>query len=144
MSASEPIPFTCPGCGANYKIVKVEPVVEAKDIEVKCTRCAFAFPPTDGHDHLKYFLVVKRCRTKKYFLTAKSKEPKVKLSARNQVKGTVLSVTKGATSSHVRIDIGHGTVLTSSITNEAVAELDIKKGDAAWAVVKASDVMIGK
>ena len=68
----------------------------------------------------------------------------MKLSARNQVKGTVLSVTKGATTSHVRIDIGQGTVLTSSITNEAVAELDIKKGDTAWAVVKASDVMIGK
>jgi molybdopterin-binding protein len=140
--SAEPIPFTCPGCGAKYKVVKIEPFVEAKDVKVKCTQCSFALPPIDTH--LKYFLVVKRSPTKKYFFTAKSKEPNVKLSARNQVKGTVLSVTKGATTSHVRIDIGQGTVLTSSITNEAVAELDIKKGDTAWAVVKASDVMIGK
>ena len=68
----------------------------------------------------------------------------MKLSARNQLKGKVVDVTKGATTSHVRIDIGQGVVITSSITNEAVAELDLKKGDEAWAVIKASDVMIGK
>lgn len=68
----------------------------------------------------------------------------MKLSARNQLKGKIIEVTKGATTSHVRIDIGQGVVITSSITNEAVAELDLKKGDEAWAVVKASDVMIGK
>ena len=51
---------------------------------------------------------------------------------------------KGATMSHVRIEIGSGVVVTSSITNEAVADLDLKPGDDAWAVIKASDVMIGK
>jgi molybdopterin-binding protein len=68
----------------------------------------------------------------------------MKLSARNQLKGKIVEVTKGATTSHVRIDIGEGVIITSSITNEAVADLGLKKGDAAWAVIKASDVMIGK
>jgi molybdopterin-binding protein len=66
-----------------------------------------------------------------------------KLSARNQLKGKILEVKKGATTSHVRIDIGDGIVITSSITNEAVADLNLKTGDEAWAVIKASDVMIG-
>ena len=66
-----------------------------------------------------------------------------KLSARNQLKGKILEVKKGATTSHVRIDIGNGILITSSITNEAVADLNLKTGDEAWAVIKASDVMIG-
>ena len=68
----------------------------------------------------------------------------MKLSARNQLKGKILDVTKGATTSHVRVDVGHGVTVTASITNEAVAELGLKQGDDAWAVIKASDVMIGK
>ena len=68
----------------------------------------------------------------------------MKLSARNQLKGKIVDVMKGATTSHARIDIGSGVIVTSSITNEAVADLDLKKGDDAWAVIKASDVMIGK
>jgi molybdopterin-binding protein len=68
----------------------------------------------------------------------------MKLSARNQLKGKIVSVNKGMTTAHVRIDIGGGAVITASITNESVDELDLKVGDEAWAVVKASDVMIGK
>ena len=68
----------------------------------------------------------------------------MKLSARNQLKGKVVDVTKGATTSHVRIDIGSGVIVTSSITNEAVADLALKNGDEVWAVIKASDVMVGK
>ncbi len=66
----------------------------------------------------------------------------MKLSARNQLKGTVKSVTKGQTTAHVEIDVG-GIVLTASITNEAVDALSLKVGQPAYAVVKASDVMIG-
>jgi molybdopterin-binding protein len=66
----------------------------------------------------------------------------MKLSARNQLKGTVKSVTKGQTTAHVEIDVG-GLVLTSSITNEAVEALGLKVGQTAYAVVKASDVLIG-
>ena len=68
----------------------------------------------------------------------------MKLSARNQIKGTVVSVVRGQTTGHVRIDVGQGIVITSSITNEAIDELDLKPGDAAIAVIKASDVMVAK
>jgi molybdopterin-binding protein len=68
----------------------------------------------------------------------------MRLSARNIIKGKVLEVTRGATTAHVRIDVGGGTVITSSITNEAVDALGLKVGDAAYAVIKASDVMVGK
>jgi molybdopterin-binding protein len=70
------------------------------------------------------------------------KEPTMRLSARNQIPGTVSKVTKGATTAHVSIDIGNGQTITSSITNEAVDELGIKVGGAVIAVVKASDVMV--
>ena len=66
----------------------------------------------------------------------------MRISARNQIKGTVVEVTKGATTSHVRVDIGNGQIMTSSITNEAVDELGIKAKSAVVVVVKASDVMI--
>ena len=46
----------------------------------------------------------------------------MKLSARNVLNGTVVDVTRGATTSHVRIDIGGGVIVTASITNEAVDE----------------------
>ena len=65
----------------------------------------------------------------------------MKLSARNQIHGTIVDITKGATTSHVRIDVG-GAVITASITNEAVDELKLKKGQKAHAVIKASDVMV--
>src|ERR1700730_3291790 len=68
----------------------------------------------------------------------------MKLSARNQLKGKIVAVTKGQTTAHVRIDIGGGVIVTSSITNEAVDDLALKVGDDALAVVKASDVMVGK
>jgi len=67
----------------------------------------------------------------------------VKLSARNKLHGTITEITKGATTSHVRIDIGGGATVTASITNEAVDELKLKKGEKAYAVIKASDVMVG-
>jgi molybdopterin-binding protein len=66
----------------------------------------------------------------------------MKLSARNKLKGTIVEVTKGQTTAHVRIDIGGGAIVTSSITNEAVDELRLAKGQTAYAVVKASDVMV--
>jgi molybdopterin-binding protein len=67
----------------------------------------------------------------------------MKISARNKLRGTLVEVTKGATTAHVRIDLGGGAVVTASITNEAVDELKLAKGQAAYAIVKASDVMIG-
>lgn len=66
----------------------------------------------------------------------------MKISARNQLKGKVVEVTKGATTAHVRIDLGNGTTVTASITNASVDELGLKVGVDAFAVVKASDVMV--
>ena len=65
----------------------------------------------------------------------------MKISARNQLKGTIVEIVKGATTAHVMLDIG-GAIVTSAITNAAVEELGLVVGQAAYAVVKASDVMI--
>jgi molybdopterin-binding protein len=66
----------------------------------------------------------------------------MKISARNQFKGKILEVKKGATTAHVRLEIAPGQVITSSITNEAVEELGLKAGGTAIAIIKASNVMI--
>jgi molybdopterin-binding protein len=65
----------------------------------------------------------------------------MKLSARNIIPGTVKGITKGATTSHVVIDVG-GKLITASITNEAVEDLKLTVGQKASAVIKASDVMV--
>jgi molybdopterin-binding protein len=66
----------------------------------------------------------------------------MKISARNVLKGKVVAVEKGQTTAHVRIDIGGGKIVTSSITNQAADELKLKAGQEASAVIKASDVMV--
>lgn len=66
----------------------------------------------------------------------------MRISARNQIKGKIVEVKKGATTAHVRIEVAAELTITSSITNEAVEELGLKVGDRASAVIKASDVMI--
>jgi molybdopterin-binding protein len=66
----------------------------------------------------------------------------MKISARNRLKGTITKVTKGATTSHVIIDIG-GVSVTASITNESVDEMGLAAGKPAYAVIKSSDVMVG-
>jgi molybdopterin-binding protein len=66
----------------------------------------------------------------------------MKISARNVLKGKITEVKKGQTTTHVLIDVGEG-LITSSITNEAADELKLEKGQSAYAVIKASDVMVG-
>ncbi|MDO9707245.1 TOBE domain-containing protein [Paracraurococcus lichenis] len=68
----------------------------------------------------------------------------MKLSARNQLPGTVEAVAPGATTAHVTIRLNGGGTVVASITNEAVAELGLAPGDSVHAVIKASDVMVGK
>jgi molybdopterin-binding protein len=65
----------------------------------------------------------------------------MKLSARNMLRGTIVEVHKGQTTAHVVLEIGSSRV-TSSITNEAVDDLKLRKGQSAYAVIKASDVMV--
>jgi len=66
----------------------------------------------------------------------------MKISARNRLKGKITEVKKGATTAHVKIDVG-GTVVTAAITNESADELKLAPGMTAYAVIKASDVMVG-
>ena len=68
----------------------------------------------------------------------------MKLSARNVLKGKIVNVQKGATTAHVRIELPGGAIVTSSITNEAVDELRLAVGEQAYAVIKASDVMVAR
>jgi molybdopterin-binding protein len=65
----------------------------------------------------------------------------MKISARNILKGKIVDIAKGATTAHVRIDVG-GTIITASITNESVDDLGLVKGMTASAVIKSSDVMV--
>ena len=66
----------------------------------------------------------------------------MKLSARNQLKGKIIEVKKGATTAHVRIDVG-GQIITASITNKSADELKLEKGKTAYAIIKATSVMVG-
>ncbi len=66
----------------------------------------------------------------------------MKISARNQLKGKIIEVKKGATTAHVRIDVG-GQIITASITNESADELKLEKGKTAYAIIKATSVMVG-
>ena len=65
------------------------------------------------------------------------------LSARNQFPGKIIGVEKGAVNSIVRISALGGNTISGTISNNAVAELDLKDGDDVLAVVKATSVMVG-
>ena len=67
----------------------------------------------------------------------------MKLSARNQFKGTVVSIEKGAVNGVVKIEVAPGIVITSSITNASIEELRLEEGVEAYAVIKASNVIVG-
>ena len=71
------------------------------------------------------------------------REPAMKLSARNVLKGRVASIDKGKVTAIVRVDIGGGNVVTSSITLAALEELKLKKGSDVHAIIKASEVLLG-
>ena len=66
----------------------------------------------------------------------------MKISARNILAGTVVSVTKGATTAHVVLEMAPGQRITASITNEAVDDLGLAVGKPAKAVIKSSDVLV--
>lgn len=68
----------------------------------------------------------------------------MKLSARNQIPGTITAIMPGAVNGTIKVDIGGGTIVTSSITNEAIDDLALAIGDEVTVIVKSSDVLIGK
>ena len=67
----------------------------------------------------------------------------MKLSARNQLSGTVVAIEKGAVNGIVKIEVAPGLVITSSITNASIEELGLIEGAKAVAVIKAASVMVG-
>jgi molybdopterin-binding protein len=67
----------------------------------------------------------------------------MKLSARNILKGTVKSIKKGPISSVVTIQVAPGIEIVSSITAESLGSLKLKKGQSAYAIIKASSVLVG-
>jgi molybdopterin-binding protein len=67
----------------------------------------------------------------------------MKISARNQLKGKVLSIKEGAVNGIVVLDIGGGNKITSTISLEAIKELGLKAGADAYAIIKATSVMVG-
>ena len=67
----------------------------------------------------------------------------MKISARNQFKGKVVEIKEGAVNGIVSIDIGGGNIITATISCAAVEELGLKVGSDAYAVIKATNVMVG-
>ncbi|WP_294621285.1 TOBE domain-containing protein [uncultured Roseovarius sp.] len=67
----------------------------------------------------------------------------MKISARNKLAGTVVGIEKGAVNATVQIDLGGGSIVSAMITNASVEDLGLEVGKTAYAIVKASDVMVG-
>ena len=67
----------------------------------------------------------------------------MKLSARNQLKGTILKVDEGLITSKITLDLGNGNIISAIISKDAIADLDLKTGDVAFAVIKSTEVIIG-
>ena len=67
----------------------------------------------------------------------------MKISARNIIPGKVASLKKGPVNSSVTLEIAPGIEIVSTITSESAANLKLKKGQKAYAIIKASSVIIG-
>jgi len=67
----------------------------------------------------------------------------MKLSARNQLKGKILKVEEGLITAKVTLDLGNGNIITAIISKDAIADLDLKPGKEAFAVIKSTEVIIG-
>ncbi|WP_456156019.1 TOBE domain-containing protein [Veillonella sp.] len=67
----------------------------------------------------------------------------MKLSARNQLKGTIIEIKEGAVNAIVKINVGNDNVITADITLQSVKELELEVGKEVIAVIKSTSVMIG-
>jgi molybdopterin-binding protein len=78
------------------------------------------------------------------FISIMNAGVQMKLSARNQLKGRVVEVKNGAVMSSVKLDIGGGNTITAFIGKESVEDLGLKVGDNAVAIIKSTEVIVGK
>lgn len=67
----------------------------------------------------------------------------MKLSARNQLKGTIKEIENGAVNAIVKLDIGGGNIISATISMDAVKSLNLAIGKEAYAVIKSTSVMVG-
>lgn len=68
----------------------------------------------------------------------------MKISARNQLKGIIREIKPGVVTAKLTIDIGGGNLLSSVITMDSIDDLNLKEGDEVFAIIKSTEVMIGK
>lgn len=67
----------------------------------------------------------------------------MKISARNQLKGVITEIEEGAVNGIVKLDIGGGNVISSTISMASIRELELAVGKEAYAIIKATSVMMG-
>ena len=67
----------------------------------------------------------------------------MKLSAKNQLKGTVLDIEEGLITAKVVLDLGNGNVVTAIISKDSIKELGLKVNDTAYAIIKSTEVIVG-
>lgn len=67
----------------------------------------------------------------------------MKLSARNQLKGTILEIENGAVNAIIKLDIGDGNIISATVSMDAVKSLNLAVGKEAYAVIKSTSVMVG-
>ena len=67
---------------------------------------------------------------------------RIKLSARNQLAGTIVAITPGAVNGTIKVDVGGGNVVTSSITEEAIHDLTLVEGDRVTVVMKGTYIRV--
>jgi molybdopterin-binding protein len=66
----------------------------------------------------------------------------MKISARNQLKGKITKVEEGLITAKVTLDLGNGNVVSAIISKDAIADLDLKAGIEAIAIIKSTEVII--
>ena len=67
----------------------------------------------------------------------------MKLSARNQLKGKIVKIDEGLITSKVVLDLGCGNIISAIISKDAIADLELKPGMEAFAIIKSTEVIIG-
>ena len=67
----------------------------------------------------------------------------MKISAKNQLKGTVLDIEEGLITAKVVLDLGNGNVVTAIISKDSIKDLSLKVNDTAYAIIKSTEVIVG-